>query len=290
MGQHCPLFVKVQSWVPQQGLSRLAGYLANSKLKCLKNHLIRSFLNRYPVKMEDALESDPYAYASFNAFFTRRLKPLARPIAREDDHFVSPADGFLQHFGPLDPNRPLEAKGHPFELEALLGTASHEKGAWKNGLSFTVYLSPSDYHRVHMPCSGTLRQMHYIPGRLFSVNDLTAQHIPNLFSRNERVVLIFDTPFGKMALVLVGAMLVGHIQTVWAGSVSSHDHQPKTWTYSHQPSQRIFFRKGEEIAHFEMGSTVIGVMAQPTLDFHTGLYCTQPIQMGQTLARAKQNS
>ena len=225
--------------------------------------------------MREAMSEDINAYTSFNDFFTRPLKDAARPIG---DGIVSPADGTLSQCGPIRAGQLVQAKGYTFSAHALLGGDTRLAEAFLGGSFATVYLSPRDYHRVHMPMTGTLREMIYVPGRLFSVNQATAHHVPGLFARNERLVCVFDTEKGPMAVVLVGAMIVAAIETVWAGQITPLAGTPQRTRFN----QPITLEKGMELGRFKLGSTVVMCFAEP-LAFHDGAE-NATIQMGQTLS------
>ncbi|MEF1173214.1 archaetidylserine decarboxylase [Vibrio sinaloensis] len=212
--------VGLQYWIPQHGLTRLVGKLASAKAGGLTTAIIRWFIKQYNVNMDEALHSDPKHFKTFNEFFVRELKDGMRPIAEGENVVTHPADACVSQFGPITDGKLIQAKGHDYTAQELLGGDANLAAEFADGEFATLYLSPRDYHRVHMPCDGTLRQMIYVPGDLFSVNPLTAENVPNLFARNERVVCIFDTEFGPMAQVLVGATIVGSIEQVWAGTVT----------------------------------------------------------------------
>ncbi|HSH48476.1 MAG TPA: archaetidylserine decarboxylase [Halomonas sp.] len=250
------LFALIQHPLPHHLLSRLAGQLAESRQPWLKNRLIRAFIKRFNVDMREALEPDPTAYATFNDFFTRALKADARPI---DAGLVSPADGTLSEFGAIEAGQLIQAKGHHFSAMALLGGDGEAAKRYQGGSFATVYLSPRDYHRVHMPLAGTLTETVYVPGRLFSVNAATTRHVPNLFARNERLVCHFDTEQGPMALVLVGAMIVAAIETVWAGQITPLSGEVQRVRFD----RPIRLEKGEEMGRFKLGSTVVMAFARP---------------------------
>lgn len=224
--------------------------------------------------MSQALEPAPSAYATFNDFFTRALKADARPLG---DGLLSPADGTLSQYGRLQAGQLVQAKGHTYSAQTLLGGDTALAEEFLGGSFATVYLSPRDYHRVHMPVTGTLREMVYVPGRLFSVNEATANHVPGLFARNERLVCIFDTEHGPMAMVLVGAMIVAAIETVWSGQVTPLSGHPQRMRFG----QPITLEKGAEMGRFKLGSTVVMCFANPVAfeDIPTG----SMVQMGQTL-------
>ncbi|MBF7053291.1 phosphatidylserine decarboxylase [Halomonas sp. KAO] len=270
------LFALIQYPVPHHLLSRLVGRLAECRQPTLRNTLVRAFIRRFGVDMAEAAEPDPTAYATFNDFFTRALKDDARPIG---EGVASPADGRLSQFGAIEAGQLLQAKGHRFSAEALLGGDTEAATRYLGGSFATIYLSPSDYHRVHMPLSGTLTEMVYVPGRLFSVNAATTEHVPGLFARNERLVCHFDTEHGPMAMVLVGAMIVAAIETVWAGQITP---------LPHGAVQRIRFdtpvrlEKGQEMGRFKLGSTVVMTFAEPVA-FADRLDPGAKVQMGDSL-------
>ncbi|AOY87030.1 phosphatidylserine decarboxylase [Marinobacter salinus] len=274
------LFVLSQYVTPQLGVSRLAGRLADSDLTpALKNRLIRWFIGRYGVNMSEAAESDPTAYPTFNAFFTRALKPGLRPLAGDEKTMVSPVDGTISQIGQVSGDRVFQAKGQSFSLTELLGGNKEKTGVFAEGEFSTIYLSPKDYHRIHMPMAGTLREMIHIPGKLFSVNPVTAENVPNLFARNERVVCIFDTEAGPMALVLVGAMIVGSVETVWSGVVVPGSDQVTATRYEGEQARE--FAKGEEMGRFRLGSTVIMVMPKGTVSWNEHQVAGRTVRMGE---------
>ncbi len=279
-----PLFLASQYLVPHHLVSRTMGLLADSRAPEIKNAMISRFVRRYRVDMSEALVEDPRAYASFNDFFTRALKPDARPLDDDESNIVSPADGAISQLGPIQAGRIFQAKGHRFGLNALLGGDAERAAPFEGGDFATIYLSPRDYHRVHMPVTGTLREMIHIPGRLFSVNPLTASHVPELFARNERVACIFDTEYGPMALVLVGAMIVASIETVWAGLVTPHKRQVRSLRYDSQARQPITLARGAEMGRFKLGSTVIVLFGPRRIRWLDTPSVRGPIRMGETLA------
>jgi phosphatidylserine decarboxylase len=243
--------------------------------------MIRWFAHHYQVNMKEAERPQLKDYASFNDFFTRALNVGVRPIAAEPDHVACPADGVISQFGRIDEGRILQAKGSTYNVRELLADDVLAQ-SFRHGHFATVYLAPKDYHRVHMPLDGTLTDMLYVPGRLFSVNLVTAGHIPRLFARNERAVTVFDTPFGRMALVLIGAMVVAGIETVWAGQVAPGSGQMQHTCYA-QP-EAVVLRKGDELGRFRMGSTVVMLLANPALQWLNNMVDGMSIRMGQTLA------
>ncbi|MCA1770559.1 MAG: archaetidylserine decarboxylase, partial [Halomonas sp.] len=251
------LFALIQYPLPHHLLSRLVGRLAECRIPWLKDALVQAFIRQFRVDMDEAAEPDPTAYATFNDFFTRELEEGARPIG---EGMVSPADGTLSQFGPIEAGQLLQAKGHRFSVMELLGGDGEAAKRFLGGSFATVYLSPSDYHRVHMPVSGTLTEMVYVPGRLFSVNAATTEHVPNLFARNERLVCHFDTEHGPMVAVLVGAMIVAAIETVWAGQITP---LPKGGVQRIRFDTPIRLEKGEEMGRFKLGSTVVMAFSEP---------------------------
>lgn len=279
------LFLLAQYILPQHGLSRLMGRLTNSTCTRLKNAMIKRFIKKYQVDLSEALVSEPLAYPTFNAFFTRALKPGARPIAGGDKTMVSPADGCLSQVDYLTPGRVIQAKGFDFSTVELLGGYHDLAKPFEKGLMATIYLSPKDYHRVHMPLKGRLLETLYIPGDLFSVNAQTAETVPRLFARNERLVCLFETELGPMAVVLVGAFFVASIVTVWAG----HTGQTKDKAVIRQnyTDQALCLEKGGELGHFELGSTVIVLLPQGVARWLPALKLGQAVKMGEALTEAE---
>lgn len=274
------LFVLSQYITPQLGVSNLAGRLADSDSSpALKNRVIKWFIGRYGVDMSEAAETDPEAYPTFNAFFTRALKPGIRPLADGEKTLVSPVDGAISQLGQVTGDRVFQAKGQSFSLSELLGGEEATTAPFTSGEFSTIYLSPKDYHRIHMPMAGTLRQMIHVPGKLFSVNPVTAENVPNLFARNERVVCIFDTDSGPMAMVLVGAMIVGSVETRWAGVVVPGSRQVTATRY--EGEQAISFEKGEEMGRFRLGSTVIMVMPKGAVTWNSDQVAGKTVRMGE---------
>ncbi|MGE4535134.1 archaetidylserine decarboxylase [Halomonas sp.] len=270
------LFSLIQYPLPHHLLSRLVGRLAECRQPALRNALVRAFIRRFGVDMAEAAEPDPTAYATFNDFFTRALAADARPIGAG---VVSPADGRLSQFGAIEAGQLLQAKGHRFSAMDLLGGDGDAARRFLGGSFATVYLSPSDYHRVHMPVAGTLTEMVYVPGRLFSVNAATTAHVPGLFARNERLVCHFDTKHGPMALVLVGAMIVAAIETVWAGQITP---LPRGDVQRIRFETPVHLAKGEEMGRFKLGSTVVMAFAEPVA-FADGIEAGDKVRMGQSL-------
>ncbi|PMR73835.1 archaetidylserine decarboxylase [Billgrantia endophytica] len=268
-------FALIQYPVPHHLLSRLVGKLAECRQPWLKNALIRAFIKRFKVDMREAVEPDPTAYATFNDFFTRKLKPDARPLG---EGLLCPADGTLSQFGAIEADRLLQAKGHRFSMADLLGGDEEAARRYRGGSYANIYLSPRDYHRVHMPLGGSLTEMVYVPGRLFSVNAATTDHVPNLFARNERLVCHFDTEHGRMVVVLVGAMIVAAIETVWAGQITPLSGQVQRIRFD----TPVRLERGEEMGRFKLGSTVVMAFAGP-VGFDDTLAPKTKVTMGQSL-------
>lgn len=279
------LFLASQYAAPHHLVSRVMGRFADCRAPEIKNWMISRFVKRYQVDMREALVEDPLAYGSFNEFFTRALKPDARPLDLAPGAVLSPADGAISQLGPIEHGRIFQAKGHSYGLNELLGGDAARAEPFMGGDFATIYLSPRDYHRVHMPVAGTLREMIHVPGRLFSVNPLTAGHVPALFARNERVVCIFDTEHGPMALVLVGAMIVASVETVWAGLVTPHKRQVRATRYDDAARAPIHLAKGAEMGRFLLGSTVIVLFGRDRIRWLDTPSVRGPIRMGETLAQ-----
>jgi len=277
-----PLFIYAQHLVPHHLFSRLTGLFASSEVRWWKNLMIERFIAAYGVDMSEAAESDPRAYSCFNTFFTRALKPGARPLAEAANAVLSPADGVVSALGAIDDDAIFQAKGHAFSLTTLLGGDAATAAPFRSGSFATVYLSPKDYHRVHIPLGGTLKEMIYVPGRLFSVNQTTAENIPGLFARNERAVCLFDTPAGPMAVVLVGAMIVAAIETVWAGRVapSAQGLQVSDYRSAAPPVQ---LHKGDELGRFLLGSTAIVLFGPGMATWRADLLAGSPVRMGEQI-------
>jgi phosphatidylserine decarboxylase len=275
------LFVMMQHVTPQRTVSRLAGKLADmDSAPGMKNRVLRWFIGRYGVNMDEAIEPEPEAYPSFNAFFTRALKPGLRPVDENPSVMVSPVDGAISQLGTVTNDRVFQAKGQSFSLTELLGGDGQRAKAFENGEFATIYLSPKDYHRIHMPLAGTLREMTYVPGKLFSVNPTTAEQVPNLFARNERVSCVFDTDSGPMALVLVGAMIVGSMETTWSGVIARNGHEVSTSIYSNL-ARPIQFGKGDEMGRFRLGSTVVMVMPKGSVTWQNHQVAGKTVKMGE---------
>jgi phosphatidylserine decarboxylase len=279
-----PLKLILQHIVPQHPYSRLMGWLTHCEWPWLKNYLIGLFIRRYQVDMRDALINDPYQFKHFNDFFTRALKQGTRPLPIDPSTVVSPVDGAVIECRIVQNTALMQVKGQAFDTHALLGGDSERSAAFIGGDLISLYLAPRDYHRVHMPVTGKLREMVYIPGKLFSVNPLTTEHIPNVLARNERVVSIFDTEIGPVALILVGAMIVASIETVWAGIVAPTKIPGiQTWRYDQAPATQPVLQRGEEMGRFQFGSTVVVLFPPNTLSFAENMRANAPVQLGQPL-------
>lgn len=276
------LFIILQYLIPQHALSRLVAKFADSEVPWIKNTFIEWFHRRYQVDMSEAAEPDPLLYPSFNAFFTRALKPGARPLEGGDETVVSPADGAVSQLGPITGGRILQAKGQTYSALELLGGDPLVAQRFEGGSFATIYLAPKDYHRVHMPVAGTLRQMTYVPGQLFSVNQATAANVPRLFARNERLVCLFDTDFGPVAVVLVGAMIVAGIETTWAGQVAPPPRSVATLRYGELLAP-VRLERGEELGRFKLGSTVILLFGRDALRWSEALAPDSVLRMGRAL-------
>lgn len=266
--------------LPQHLLAKGMYKLARSTNPKLKDLLINTVVDRFQVNLYEAKEPDTEMYDSFNAFFTRELRDDARPI--DDSSIVSPSDGKVSQFGKIEGDRLIQAKGHDFDLTALLAGDKAAAAKFVDGDFATIYLSPRDYHRVHMPCDAQLTSMTFVPGDLFSVSEQTTQIVPNLFARNERVICYFDTAFGPMALILVGAIFVGSMETVWSGEVTGPSDTPTRRLYRDQ--EKRVFAKGDEMGRFNMGSTVILLFPENRINWDQSTVHGKPVQMGEALA------
>lgn len=277
------LFIISQYLLPHHLLSRLIGCAAECRAAWFKNRLINWFIKRYNVDMSQAQVEDPTAFEHFNAFFTRALKSDARPLDASSEAVLCPADGAISQLGKIEHGRIFQAKGHSFSVVELLGGDTQLASPFMGGEFATVYLSPKDYHRVHMPLTGTLKQMVYVPGRLFSVNQTTAENVPELFARNERVVCLFDTERGPMAVVLVGAMIVASVETVWAGLVTPPKRELKTFAYDEAARAPIHLEKGAEMGRFKLGSTAVVLFGPEQVKWCEDLSAGSSVQMGQLM-------
>ena len=274
------LAVLAQYLLPKQALTTLAGRLADTEAGSLTTSVIRWFVQRYGVDLSEAVDSNPVSYRSFNEFFTRPLRAGARPLADAD--FICPVDGAISQFGGIEQDQIFQAKGHQYSTTALVGGDGELASRFADGAFATLYLSPRDYHRIHMPVDGRLRRMIHVPGELFSVNPATARGVPGLFARNERVVCVFDAEFGSFVLTLVGATIVGSMATVWHGTVNPpRGGQIREWLYD---DRQVLLKKGEEMGRFLLGSTVVMLFPRDTLRFNPTWTATRAIRMGEAMA------
>lgn len=278
MNHRAELFVAVQRILPKHALSRLIARLAESQNQWLKNLLINRAIKTFDINMDEALNDDLSSYKSFNAFFTRHLKPELRPLDAGANTLTSPADGVISQAGKISKNKILQAKNVNYSLTRLVGNARQAK-QYENGLFSTIYLSPKDYHRVHIPADGQLISTRYIPGELFSVNQQTAEMVPNLFARNERLVCEFKSQqLGHFSVIFVGAMLVAGIETVWSGMEKPGPGAIRENDYS---DQAISFLKGDEIGRFKFGSTVIVLFPENAVTLDKNIKATNPINVSE---------
>jgi len=272
------------SILPHHLLSRVMLKLTHARHLPFRLRIMHWFARKYEMNMEEAVKENVNDYPSVNALFTRALKPEARPIDHAQNNIVSPVDGAVSHAGRVKQGSIFQAKNHNYSLNALLGGPNYRIEPFVDGHFATLYLSPKDYHRIHMPCDGTLRKTIHIPGRLYSVARDYVENVPGLFAKNERLVCIFDTEHGQMAVILVGAIFVSSIETVWAGTiVPPRARRISVIDYSHGP-QEIFLKKGEELGRFNMGSTVILLHSNQKLEWQ-GLTQDAPVTFGQAIAQ-----
>lgn len=268
-------------WFLQQLLSRWVGHLCHCRWRWLKNGLIRLFIRQYQVDMSSCIRKKPTDYISFNDFFLRRLTATARPLTTLPEAVACPVDGIISQIGNIQQGELLQAKNQYYALETLLGGDQEIPALFQNGHFVTLYLAPKDYHRVHMPLTGTLQQMIYVPGSLFSVSPQNTQNIPSLFTRNERVISIFKTHNGSMAIIQIGALLVASISTVWASPVTSHKNKKiQRWHYYQEP---LLLDRGVEMGHFSLGSTVILLFPQQKMCWNEQLKAGDIVQVGQAI-------
>jgi len=269
-----------QHALPKQGLTRFAGWVAGKERGDVTTWIVRRFVAKYGVNMDEALEPDIARYASFNDFFTRALKPGARPIADVD--LVCPVDGAISPFGAISGHQIIQAKGHDYSTTALVGGDAELAAQYTDGSFATLYLSPRDYHRIHMPCDGRLLRMIHVPGDLYSVNPTTARGVPGLFARNERVVCVFSSARGPFVLVLVGATIVGSMATVWHGVVNAkRPGEVRQWRYD---DQHVVLRRGQEMGRFLLGSTVVMLFPAPRVRFNPQWAPERPVRLGEPMA------
>jgi phosphatidylserine decarboxylase len=273
------LAVLPQYLIPKRALTVLAGKLAGAEAGSLTTSVIRWFVGRYGVNMAEAANPDIASYASFNEFFTRPLRDGARPLAAAD--FICPVDGAISQFGAIERDQIFQAKGHSYSTTALVGGDRELAAQFEDGSFATLYLSPRDYHRIHMPCAGRLTRMIHVPGALFSVNPTTARGVPGLFARNERVVCVFDSPHGPFVLTLVGATIVGSMATVWHGLVNPpRPGHLREWNYA---DQQIALRQGDEMGRFLLGSTVVMLFPKGVVRFNPDWAPAQAIRLGEAM-------
>ncbi|HEX4044613.1 MAG TPA: archaetidylserine decarboxylase [Gammaproteobacteria bacterium] len=274
------LFIYLQYCLPQHLLSHCLGWLAESRVPWLKNFLIINFIKLYHIDLNEAEITDPKAYLSFNQFFTRQLKLTQRPIASEPDGIVSPVDGTIAQIGRIHKNQLLQAKQCYFDLESLFAGDTALASDFQDGAFTTIYLAPNNYHRVHMPVAGQLIKTVYVPGKLFSVNRITTELLPQLYSRNERLITVFNTPMGPMAVILVGALIVGSIQTVWM-------KQPIRDNHTSTAPDNLMLAKGAELGHFKMGSTVLLLFGKDKIQWLEQMQSNKPIRLGELLGKGE---
>ena len=277
------LFIFIQHLLPQHFLSALMYRLARCEWPLWKNYCIRIFIWKFNVNMAIAAQEDPKSYQHFNDFFTRRLKPAVRPIEQSDSAIISPVDGVISQAGKTDSDIIIQAKGKPYSLKALLAADAMLSEAFENGQFMTIYLAPGDYHRIHMPVAGQVSKLIYVPGDLFSVNDVTTRAVDDLFTRNERVINIFHTRTGKMAMIMVGAIFVGGMETVWAGQITPTAKRiPEKRDYDHSTAG-IRLDKGDEMGRFNMGSTLILLFEPDKCEWAEKMTADRSVNMGQTI-------
>ncbi|MCX7124580.1 MAG: archaetidylserine decarboxylase [Gammaproteobacteria bacterium] len=271
----------LQSLIPQHALSRFLGKLANAKMGFITRFGIKQFIKHYKVNMAESKIEDYREFKTFNDFFTRELKSGARVISAENNVMISPVDGCVSELGYIEKDKLLQAKGAYFNLLDLCGGDAQLNKTFTDGAFLTIYLAPKDYHRYHMPISGKLLQMIYVPGDLFSVNQSSVKNVPGLFARNERVICIFETEIGKVALIAVGAMIVGSMSMNWHGIVSSKNRDVMRWDYA---DRNIQLQRGEEVGHFRLGSTVILLCEQNAVEWNSLLQAEKTLQLGEAIA------
>ena len=283
--QNDRLFALALSVLPHHLLSRAMYAATRWEWSPVSRRLIRWAVRHYEIDIDEAVDTDLDDYACFNAFFTRALRPEVRPVDPGPASIVSPVDGQVSQAGIAEDNLLLQAKGHRFTLEELIG--DEDLAATFRGGSFaTLYLSPRDYHRIHMPVAGRLEQMIHVPGRLFSVNHATTRAVPRLFARNERIVNIFDTPAGPAAVIMVGAIFVGSMDTVWAGTVTPAERRVTRWRYTDAAPPAVELARGAELGRFNMGSTVILLFARDRVAWDSHLVAGKRLRFGQRIGQA----
>jgi len=273
-----------QYLLPKQALTHFAGWVASRERGWVTTEIIRRFVAKYRVNMDEALNSDIASYLTFNDFFTRALKPGVRPLARAE--LVCPVDGAISQFGAIENDQIFQAKGHHYSTTALVGGDAALAAQYQDGHFATIYLSPKDYHRIHMPCDGRLTRMIYVPGDLFSVNPVTARGVPGLFARNERVVCVFESARGPFVLALVGATIVGSMATVWHGMVNPpRGKAVREWRYPASGQPEVVLKQGEEMGRFLLGSTVVLLFPKGPLRFNTDWAPGRAVRLGEAMAR-----
>ena len=278
--------VSLQYVFPKRALTEFGGWVANGRWGAITQWIIRRFIRKYGVNMAEAANPDPTAYASFNEFFTRALRADARPLA--DAAFVCPVDGAISQFGAIEKDQIFQAKGHSYSTQALVGGDAELAAQFEDGAFATLYLSPRDYHRIHMPSAARLRRMIHVPGDLFSVNPATARGVPGLFARNERVVCVFDLQVGEATVpfvqVLVGATIVGSMATTWHGVVNPpRPGTVREWSYDDAPLQ---LQRGEEMGRFLLGSTVVLLWPRDTITFNPDWAPGNAVRLGEAMGQA----
>lgn len=272
--------ILIQHLLPKRAITEFGWHVANAKAGRITTAIIRWFIGKYNVNMEEAVNPDITSYASFNEFFTRPLRAGVRPLA--NNAFISPVDGAISQLGSIERDQLLQAKGHTYSTSALVGGDTELAAKFDNGSFATIYLSPKDYHRIHMPCDGRLIRMIYVPGALYSVNPATARGVPGLFARNERVICVFETATGPMVLTLVGATIVGSMATVWHGIVNPpRTRNVRTWDYD---QENISLKKGEEMGRFLLGSTVVMLFTKDMLTFNPDWQADHSVHMGEAMS------
>jgi phosphatidylserine decarboxylase len=277
------LKVQLQYLLPKIAITQFGGWVAGTPMGGITTFIIRWFIGKYGVNMAEAASPDPLSYSTFNAFFTRALKSSARPLSQAT--WVCPVDGAISQFGAIKKDQIFQAKGHAYSTLALVGGDASLAEQFQDGHFACLYLSPKDYHRIHMPIAGTLRKMIYVPGDLFSVNPVTAQGVPGLFARNERVVCVFDTAHGIFVNALVGATIVGSMATVWHGVVNPPRlPRIKTWHYpAAGETGSISLTQGEEMGRFLLGSTVVMLWPKQAMVFNNSWHAALPVRMGEMM-------
>lgn len=288
------LKIRLTHFLPTVAITQLIGWFANLPSRMITKIIIYLFIKYYHIDMDDASHKDTYYYKNFNQFFTRPLRDEIHSINLDPNILVCPADGRISQLGSIENDQIFQAKGHYYTLDALLAGNRNLTKLFRHGNFVTIYLSPKDYHRVHMPCNGVLREMIYVPGTLFPVNSFATHHIPNLFARNERIICLFDTKFGPILQIMVGATIVGSIETIWHGTITPpRDGIIKYWSWpafsnqKNQDNQSILLLKGQEMGQFKLGSTVINLFAPKRVRLVEHLSSKSITRIGQPLALSK---